>query len=93
MRIIADLHLHSRFSRSCSKDLTITNLAKVCERKGIDLIGTADVLHPGWRKEIEDKLELRDGAYFLKNMSSKTAFILSTEVACIYKRGDKCRRF
>jgi uncharacterized protein (TIGR00375 family) len=92
MRIIADLHLHSRFSRSCSKDLTITNIAKACERKGINLVGTADVLHPGWRKEVEEQLEMRDGAYYLKDESAKTAFILSTEVACIYKRGDKCRR-
>ena len=92
MRIIADLHLHSRFSRSCSKDLTITNIAKACERKGIDMVGTADVLHPEWRKEIGEKLELREGAYYLKDDSSKVAFILSTEVACIYKRYDKGRR-
>ncbi len=92
MRIIADLHLHSRFSRSCSKDLTIKNIAKTCERKGIDMVGTADVLHPEWRKEIGEELELRDGAYYLKDGSSKIAFILSTEVACIYKRHDKARR-
>jgi uncharacterized protein (TIGR00375 family) len=92
MRIIADLHLHSRFSRACSKDLTIQNIAKVCERKGIDLVGTADVLHPEWRKEIGEQLELIDGAYYLRDGSSKTAFMLSTEVACIYKRHDKARR-
>ncbi|MDF1497559.1 MAG: endonuclease Q family protein [Patescibacteria group bacterium] len=92
MRIIADLHLHSRFSRSCSKDLTISNIAKACELKGINMVGTADALHPEWRKEIGELLELRDGAYYLKDGSSKTAFILSTEVACIYKRHDKVRR-
>jgi uncharacterized protein (TIGR00375 family) len=92
MRIIADLHLHSRFSRCCSKDLTIPNIAKACERKGIDLVGTADILHPEWRKEVGNYLELRDGAYYLKDGSSKTAFILSTEVACIYKRHGKARR-
>lgn len=92
MRIIADLHLHSRFSRSCSKDLTLPNIAKACELKGIDMVGTADALHPGWREEIGEQLEIRDGAYYLKDGSSKTAFILSTEVACIYKKNDKCRR-
>lgn len=92
MRVIADLHLHSRFSRSCSKDLTIINIAKSCEKKGIDMVGTADVLHPEWRKEIGEQLEMKDGAYYLKDGSSKTAFILSTEVACIYKRHDKTRR-
>jgi PHP family Zn ribbon phosphoesterase len=64
MRIIADLHLHSRFSRSCSKDLTLPNIAKACELKGIDMVGTADALHPGWRKEIGEQLEIRDGAYY-----------------------------
>lgn len=92
MRIIADLHLHSRFSRSCSKDLTIVNIAKACEKKGIDMVGTADILHPEWRKEIGEQLEMKDGAYYLKDGSSNTAFILSTEVACIYKRHDKTRR-
>ncbi len=92
MRIIADLHLHSRFSRSCSKDLTITNIAKTCESKGIDLVGTADILHPEWRKEVGEFLEPRNGAYYLKDGSAPTAFILSTEVACIYKRHDRTRR-
>lgn len=92
MKIIADLHLHSRFSRSCSKDLTITNIAKTCERKGINMVGTADILHPEWRKEVGDFLEMRNGAYYLKGNSSATAFILSTEVACIYKKNDKTRR-
>ncbi len=92
MRIISDLHIHSRFSRACSKDLTIPNIAKACERKGIDFVGTGDALHPIWRKEIADSLVEREGAYYLADGSSKTAFCLTTEVSCIYKKGDKTRR-
>ncbi|MFZ6015373.1 MAG: endonuclease Q family protein [Patescibacteria group bacterium] len=92
MKIIADLHLHSRFSRSCSKDLTLTNIAKVCERKGIDLVGTADALHPKWREEIGDLLEDNEGVFYLKDKSAQTAFFLTTEVSCIYKKHDKTRR-
>lgn len=92
MRLIADLHIHSRFSRSCSKDLTLPNIAKACERKGINWVATGDALHPVWRKEIGDELEERGGAYYLKDASSPTAFCLTTEVSCIYKRGDKTRR-
>ncbi|MFA6099719.1 MAG: endonuclease Q family protein [Patescibacteria group bacterium] len=92
MRIIADLHLHSRFSRACSKSLTFSSIAKYCERKGIQWVATGDALHPIWRQEIGQQLEERDGALYFKDNSSPTAFCLSTEVACIYKRGDKTRR-
>lgn len=92
MRIIADLHIHSRFSRSCSKDLTLPNIAKACERKGINYVATGDALHPGWRKEIGEELEERDVAFYLKSGLSPTAFCLATEVSCIYKRQDKTRR-
>ena len=93
MRVITDLHLHSRFSRACSKDLTLPNIAKACERKGIQLIGTSDALHPAWLKEIDDQLEeAGEGAYKLKGDVSPTRFILSTEISCIYKHLDKVRR-
>lgn len=92
MRIIADLHIHSRFSRACSKSLTLPTIAKFSEKKGIQWVATGDALHPVWRKEIGDLLEERDGALYLKDNSSPTAFCLSTEVSCIYKRGDKTRR-
>ena len=92
MRIITDLHIHSRWSRSCSQGLTIPNIAKACLVKGIDMIGTGDALHPAWRKEIKDCLEEDSGAFYLKDGSSKTAFCLTAEVSCIYKRGDKTRR-
>lgn len=92
MRIIADLHIHSRFSRACSKSLTLSSIAKYCERKGIQWVATGDALHPVWRQEIGRQLEERAGALYFKDNSSPTAFCLSTEVACIYKRGEKTRR-
>ena len=92
MRLITDLHIHSRFSRSCSKDLTIPNIARACQGKGIQWVATGDALHPAWRQEIGKSLEERDGAYYLRDDTSPTAFCLSTEVSCIYKRGDKTRR-
>lgn len=61
-------------------------------RKGMQYIGTGDALHPVWRKEIGDQLEDRSGALYLKNSDCPTAFCLTTEVSCIYKRADKTRR-
>lgn len=93
MRVITDFHLHSKYSRACSKELTIRNIAKACERKGIDFVGTSDFTHPAWRKEIGRELvEESEGAFCLQDGSSKTRFLLSTELSCIYKRGGKVRR-
>lgn len=93
MEIISDLHIHSKYSRACSKELTIKNIAKHCEVKGIHLVGTGDFTHPAWFSEIKKELtEAGEGIYKLKDGSSETRFLLTTEVACIYKKGDRCRR-
>lgn len=64
MRIIADFHIHSRYSRACSKNLTLSNLAAWASAKGIDLLATSDFTHPAWRKEIEAKLEPAEEGFF-----------------------------
>lgn len=88
-----DFHTHSRFSRACSKNLTLPNIARACEIKGIDIVSTADFTHPKWIKECEEGLvETSDGLFQLKDQSSQTRFILATEVACIFKQGEKTRR-
>jgi uncharacterized protein (TIGR00375 family) len=93
MKLIADLHIHSRFSRCCSKNITIPDLAKWAEIKGIDILSSSDFTHPQWLAEIKENLENNgQGLFTLKNKEYKTHFILSTEVSCIYKRGDQCRR-
>ncbi|EKD32788.1 MAG: hypothetical protein ACD_76C00147G0005 [uncultured bacterium] len=93
MRLITDLHIHSKYSRACSRDLTLENIALWCEKKGIDIVATADFTHPKWFSEIETKLvEAKPGLYRLKDGSSKTLFIMSTELSQIYKKGDKTRR-
>src|SRR5437016_9733310 len=61
----ADLHLHSRFSRASSPQMTIPNLIVWRKRKGIHLLGTGDFTHPEWLGEIEDHLE-QDSSGFLK---------------------------
>ncbi len=93
MQIITDFHLHSKWSRACSKDLTIPNIAQACERKGIHFCGTSDAFHPAWREEIGTELEaLGDGVFALRGNRSTTRFLLSTEISCIYKRGEQVRR-
>ena len=54
LKINADLHIHSRFSMSTSKFMTFKILAAEAPKKGVNLIGTGDCLHPTWLKEIKE---------------------------------------
>ncbi len=99
MQQILDLHIHSRYSRSCSPELTLENIEKTCRVKGVNIIATADFTFPEWFSDIKNKLDpsagsgQESGLYRLKSAKDdKVKFILSTEVALIYKDRGKCRR-
>jgi uncharacterized protein (TIGR00375 family) len=86
--IIADLHMHSRFSRATSKDLTIENLVKWAKVKGINLLGTGDISHEKWLSEIKEKLTEKNGLYWLNDFP----FMLSGEISLVFTSGGKGRR-
>ncbi len=90
MQLIADLHIHSRFARGCSKDLSIANLEKYARIKGIDVLGTGDFTHPHWLKELKQELK-EDGSGLLQTKSGYK-FMLQTEVSLIYTQDNKGRR-
>ncbi len=97
---ILDLHIHSKYSRACSKDLDLPKIAEACEQRGIDIVVTGDFTHPKWFEYIRENLvEVREGVYTLTPLQpspgrggSKTRFILGTEIACIKKHKGKTRR-
>lgn len=91
MRLITDWHIHSKYSRACSRDLELPKIAAMCERKGIDVAATGDWTHPAWFEHMrEHLLESEPGLYRVGN--SPVRFMLVTEVSQIYKKGDKTRR-
>ncbi|HLN79449.1 MAG TPA: DNA helicase UvrD, partial [Candidatus Bathyarchaeia archaeon] len=103
MRFIADLHIHSRYSRACSRDLTPENLQRWGELKGIRVIGTGDITHPLWLGELREKLEPSEGSLLTLKKGLRTddvpdscradvSFLLSGEISCIFKRGGKTRK-
>ncbi|MCI5140634.1 MAG: DNA helicase UvrD, partial [Candidatus Electrothrix sp. ATG1] len=47
MPYIADLHIHSLYSRATSKASNLHGLAAWAAIKGIDLVATGDFTHPG----------------------------------------------
>ncbi len=65
-----------------------------CEKKGVNVLGTADFTHPEWFAEIEKKLvEAEPGLYKLRDgQFPNMRYMLTTEVSQIYKKNDKTRR-
>lgn len=89
MRYIADLHIHSRFSRATSNKINLKSLSEWSKIKGIDLIATGDILHPIWLQEVQGQLKEKDeGIYEYDG----TDFILQTEISTIYKDKGKLRK-
>jgi uncharacterized protein (TIGR00375 family) len=80
----ADLHIHSRFSRACSKDLNLETLEKWAKTKGIDLLGTGDFTHPIWLEELRENLKDKDGIFYNKNQFK---FLLTGEISLMYTQG------
>ncbi|MEZ4708515.1 MAG: UvrD-helicase domain-containing protein [Caldilineaceae bacterium] len=106
MKLVADLHLHSHFSRATSKDLDIEHLAQWAQYKGAQLLATGDITHPGWLQEIKDRLEpAEEGLFRLKPeveravasdvppaCSGVVRFMLGGEISSIYKKHDQVRK-
>jgi uncharacterized protein (TIGR00375 family) len=92
-QIVADLQLHSKYSRAVSPEMVIPIMTEWGEKKGIDLLATGDWTHPLWFKELEANLEeAGEGIYKLKGSQKKTRFFLSGEISSIYTDGGKGRR-
>ena len=69
---IADLHIHSRYSRATSRDCIPEMLEFTAARKGIGVLGSGDFTHPAWREELKEKLEKNEeGLYVLKKEYQK----------------------
>jgi DNA helicase II / ATP-dependent DNA helicase PcrA len=106
MRFYADLHVHSKYSRATSSDCDLAHLSAWARRKGIAVIGTGDFTHPAWRAELRENLvEAEPGLYRLRDPLERavaaeveppcrapTRFMLSVEIATIYKKGPRTRK-
>jgi DNA helicase-2/ATP-dependent DNA helicase PcrA len=105
MRYIADLHIHSPYSRATSKSSNLAGLAAWSAIKGIDVIGTGDFTHPGWFRELRENLQPAEPGFFklkednipqvLESVSTVKAqcrFILTAEISSIYKKQGGVRK-
>lgn len=105
MRYIADLHVHSHYSRATSKDLNLESLFQWAKIKGINVVGTGDFTHPEWFAELKEKLRPDGNGFFIlrdppkapaipgiKTHDIDVRFCLTTEISSIYKHGDRVRK-
>ncbi len=104
MRFVADLHVHSRYSRATSREADLAGFYRWARVKGIGVVGTGDFTHPGWRAELEEQLIEKDGLYTLKDPPEGSAlegaapadsvvrFILTAEISSIYKKHGQVRK-
>ena len=103
MRFIADLHIHSKYSRATSRDLNPENLWRWAQLKSISVVGTGDFTHPLWINELQERLEPVDSGLFnlRKEFQSDdlpdtcradVSFILSAEISCIYRKNGRTRK-
>jgi uncharacterized protein (TIGR00375 family) len=90
MTLIADLHIHGRYSRATSKELDIPKLEKYARLKGLGLMATGDFTHPKWTEELKSNLE-EDSTGILKTRNN-FPFILQSELSLIYSQDNKGRR-
>ncbi len=104
---LADLHIHSKFSRATSKQLSPANLAAWGGFKGLDILGTGDFTHPEWLELLEEHFKPgEDGLLSLKKeirVDSEIPwvegpprrlprFLLATEISSIYKKNGRVRK-
>jgi len=87
MRVIADLHIHGRYSRATSHKMSIGEIARFAKIKGLNLVGTGDFTHPKWLKELQETLveEPGTGLYLVaENPDFPVYFMITTEVSTIF---------
>ncbi len=86
---IADLQIHSKYSRATSKNMDLEEITKFAKIKGLDILGTGDFTHPIWLKELKQKLTEENTGVYSYNV---VKFILTGEISLIYMQGGKQRR-
>ncbi|MFO7816123.1 MAG: UvrD-helicase domain-containing protein [Thermodesulfobacteriota bacterium] len=106
-QFVADLHIHSCFSRATSKKLSPSLLAAWGTLKGVDILATSDFTHPEWLEMLENELEpCSNGLFRLRgdpelshlvpgvefSLKSRVRFLLGTEISSIYKKNGKVRK-
>lgn len=95
MRVITDLHMHSRFSRATSAKMNVKEIARFARIKGLSVVGTGDFTHPRWLKELTQDLTQVEGTSLYKPLNepeSPVHFMVTNEVSTIFTFEGKAKK-
>jgi len=95
LRVVADLHIHSRFSRATSQKMDITEITRFARIKGLKLVGTGDFTHPKWFNELSDELTEVSGTNLYgskKHPESPVRYMITVEVCTIFDVDGKTKK-
>ena len=95
MKIVADLHIHSRFSRATSQNMNITEISRFAKIKGLKVVGTGDFTHPQWFGELSEELTEADNTSLYgpsKHPEFPIRYMLTAEVCTIYPVNEKSKK-
>ncbi len=87
MRVIADLHIHSCYSRATSQRMHLEAISRFAVTKGLNIVGTGDFTHPRWIREMQEVLvqEPDTGLYRVaRNPELRVRFMITTEVSTLF---------
>jgi uncharacterized protein (TIGR00375 family) len=95
MKVIADFHIHSKYSRATSEQMDIDEIVRYAPVKGLNLVGTGDFTHAQWLKELKENLVSDEGTNLyrpLKAPNSALRFMVTSEAATIFSYKEKSRK-
>ncbi len=94
MRIIADFHIHSKYSRATSLNMNVDEVTRFAQIKGLNLVGTGDFTHPKWLNELKQTLTPIDNTGLHKPSTTQPSitFILSSEICTIFEYEGKSKK-
>lgn len=78
MHFVTDLHLHSKYSRAVSPDMTLPTLARMAAIKGLDILSIPDWTHPLWMKEVLLQIEEAGEGIFKLKQSATSESVRNT---------------
>jgi len=94
-RVIADLHIHSRYSRATSQRMNVEEISRFAKIKGLNVVGTGDFTHPKWLRELEESLvEVEDTGLYrpLRKQEASVYFMITGEVNTIFTFEGKVKK-
>ncbi|MGB9841137.1 MAG: endonuclease Q family protein [Candidatus Bathyarchaeales archaeon] len=95
MKVIADLHIHGRYSRATSQQMSLKEIARFAKIKGLNLVGTGDFTHPKWLSEIRETLVPEEGIGLYRvadDAAPQVYFMLTTEVCTVFNAEEEAKK-